>query len=212
MEGRTAKSRSDPSRSDRRSHASEHAVEGIEAGRCLVGPVVDPYEHAVDRRCDEAAGDRPHQWINTRNEWQDEGVCVDPRCNRLWAADDESGVLSNPPSEMRISPLSKPCVSAPGFACTRRSASQKVLLPSLIHRGLYGPGTQSESIRGCRRIDDGTVGGGWVGSGEVGILRETREPLKKRNRRMGSGDSCVRSGVRRWSWREELNLQPAVYK
>ena len=125
--GRTAKSRSDPSRSDRRSHAGEHAVEGIEAGRCLVGPVVDPYEHAVDRRCDEAVGDRPHQWINTLNEWQDEGVCADPRGNRLWAADDESGVLSNPPSEMRISPLSKPCVSSPGFACTRRSASQKVL-------------------------------------------------------------------------------------
>ena len=85
-------------------------------------------------------------------------------------------------------------------------------VPSLIHRGLYGPSTQSGEISGCRRIDDGTVGGGWVGSGEVGILREAREPLKKRNRPMGSGDSCVMRGVRRWSWREESSLQPAVYK
>src|SRR5215467_5693649 len=85
-------------------------------------------------------------------------------------------------------------------------------LPWLMHRRPYGPRKKSRYSRGCRRIDDGTVGGGGVGSVEVGTQRETWEPLKERNRRMGNGDSCVRRGGRRWSWREESNLQPAVYK
>ena len=42
---------------------------------------------STDRRCNDAVGDRPHQCVNTLNEWQDEWGFSDPRWDLLWAAD-----------------------------------------------------------------------------------------------------------------------------